>query len=322
MCINVIFISILLMLFTILVMSKNKNVIENFDNQGKVAIVSMVTKHPDFDFWLDYHINQLGIDHIFLRVEEAEYYKEYIDKFPGRITATYHKKNDIDTKHNYLTIMDRQKEMVNKACEAAREMGIDYLFHVDADELIHVVSNNKYSLKDNLNNYLNQVGNNDENISCIHFKNFEAVFPKVGKKCFSTNKFIDCKKGRCLSYANGKSCGLVQRGAKFRGPHYFSGKNYNMPDDKIVVLHYDSCTYKQWHTKFNLLKDTNEEKMKKIPFPFYKNSIRHMKKCGDSNESSCKNDLQQYFKEQKVDPYYKYGSKLVDFDAPNVERRY
>ena len=322
MCINVIFISILLMLFTILVMNKNKNVIENFDNQGKVAIVSMVTKHPDFDFWLDYHINQLGIDHIFLRVEEAEYYKEYIDKFPGRITATYHKKNDIDTKHNYLTIMDRQKEMVNKACEAAREMGIDYLFHVDADELIHVVSNNQYSLKDNLNNYLNQVRNNDENISCIHFKNFEAVFPKVGKKCFSTNKFIDCKKGRCLSYANGKSCGLVQRGAKFRGPHYFSGKNYNMPDDKIVVLHYDSCTYKQWHTKFNLLKDTNEEKMKKIPFPFYKNSIRHMKKCGDSNESSCKNDLQKYFKEQKVDPYYKYGSILVDFDAPNVERRY
>ena len=322
MCINIIFITILLLLFTVLVINKKQNVLENFDNHAKVAIVSMVTKHPDFDFWLDYHLNKLGVDHIFLRVEEAEYYKEYIDKYPGRITATYHKKNDIDTKHNYLTIMDRQKEMVNKACLAAREMGIDYLFHVDADELIHVVLNNQYSLSDNLRNYLNQVKNNDDGISCIHFKNFEAVFPKVGEKCFTTNKFIDCKKGRCLSYANGKSCGLVQRGARFRGPHYFTGKNHNMPDDKIVILHYDSCTYKQWHTKFNLLKDTNEEKMKKIPFPFYKNSIRQMKKCGDSKETNCKNDLKQYFKEQKVDPFYNYGSILVDFDAPNINSNY
>ena len=47
-----------------------------------------------------------------------------------------------------------------------------------------------------------------------------------------------------------------------------------------------------------------------------------MKKCGDSKEASCKNDLQKYFKEQKVDPYYNYGSALVDFDAPNVNSRY
>ena len=321
MCINIIFISILLMLFTLLVINKS-NKIENFDNNSKVAIVSMVTKHPDFDFWIDYHLNKLGIDHIFLRVEEAEYYKEYIDKYPGRITATYHKKNDIDTKHNYLTIMDRQKEMVNKACNDAKDMGIDYLFHCDADELIHVISNNEYNLKNNLRNYLNEIKNSDDKVSCIHFKNFEGVFPKISDKCFTTNKFIDCKKGPCLSYANGKSCGLVQRGAKFRGPHYFTGKTYNMPDSKIVVLHYDSCTYKQWHTKFDLLKDTDEEKMKKIPFPFYKNSIRNLKKCSGDENKPCKNDLKKYFKEQKVNPYYKYGSKLVDFDAPNVNDNY
>ena len=46
----------------------------------------MVTKQPDFEFWLDYHINKLGVDHIFLRVEEADYYKEYISKYPGKIS--------------------------------------------------------------------------------------------------------------------------------------------------------------------------------------------------------------------------------------------
>jgi hypothetical protein len=321
MCVNIIFISILLMLFTLLSIKKNPE-IENFENQSRVAIVSMVTVQPDFEFWLDYHINKLGIDHIFLRVEEADYYKEYIAKYPGKVTATYHKKNEIDTKHNYLTIMDRQKDMVNKACEDAKEMGIDYLFHCDADELVHVVSNNQYSLRDNLRRYLDDIKNNDSELGCIHFKNFEAVFPKVSEKCFATNKFIDCKKGKCLSYANGKSCGLVQRGAKFKGPHYFSGKNYNMSDDKIVILHYDSCTYKQWHTKFNLLKDTDEEKMKKIPFPFYKNSIRKLKKCSGETDKPCKGDLKDYFKEQKIDPYYKYGSRLVDYDAPNVNDLY
>ena len=74
----IIFICIFLILFAILLIRKQK--------PSKIAIVSMVTKHPDFDFWLDYHINKLGIDHIFLRVEEADYYKEYISKYPGKIS--------------------------------------------------------------------------------------------------------------------------------------------------------------------------------------------------------------------------------------------
>lgn len=303
------------MLFAIII-TRKKN-IEKFSDMGKIAIVSMVTKHPDFDFWIDYYINKLGIDHIFLRVEDSPHYKEIIDKYPTQITATYHSKEDIDIKHNYFTIMDRQRDTVNSACKKAKEMGIDFLFHCDTDELIHVVSSKQY-LKQNLRKYLNQVKDTDEKVSCIHFKNFEAVFPKMSDKCFTTDKFINCKTGRCLSYANGKSCGLVQRGAKFMGGHYFTGKIYNMPDDKIVILHYDSCTYKQWHTKFNLLKDTSEEKMKKIPFPFYKNSIRKLKGCSGDEEKMCKNDLRQFFREQKIDNYYKLGDRLVEFDAPQI----
>ena len=39
-------------------------------------------------------------------------------------------------------------------------------------------------------------------------------------------------------------------------------------------------------------------------------------------EKKSRSDLKQYFKEQKVDPFYKYGSILVDFDAPNVNSNY
>ena len=290
---------------------------------SKVAIVSMVTKQPDFKYWLEYHLEVLKLDHIFLRVEDSPEYEELFKKYPGKITAKFYNKEDIDTKHNYLTIMDRQKENVNSGISKAKTMDIDYIFHTDADELIYVNPDNKGTSKDILlRKYLDEV---DDKYSCIHFKNFEAVFPKNNlntldnnkeQKCFNTNKFIDCKKGHCLSYANGKSCGRVKKNIRFHGPHYFSGENYNMPDDKITVLHFDSCTYNQWETKFDLLKDTNEEKMKKIPFHFYKNSIRKLKKCGGEKkrEKTCKKELIDYYESEKVKPFYNESKPLREFN--------
>ena len=43
--------------------------------------------------------------------------------------------------------------------------------------------------------------------------------------------------------------------------------------------------------------------MKKIPFPFYKNSIRKLKKCGGEKTESCKKELNDYYEEQKIGPY-------------------
>ena len=303
----------------------NKNIYHNYNNLErsyqedkninniKVAIVSMVSKQPDFEYWLHYHLEVLGIDHIFLRIEDCPEYKELIDKYPNKITAQFHNKEDIDTKHNYLTIMDRQKENVNNGIKLCKKKRIDYVFHTDADELIFVEEifgkNKNQSLKIHLESA-------PKNFDCIHFKNFEAVFPNSQNKCFNTNKFIDCKKGSCLSYANGKSVGRVKNNIRFHGPHYFTGEVFDMPDNKISVLHFDSCTYKQWETKFDLLKDTNEEKMKKIPFPFYKNSINKLKKCGGENkkEISCKNELEQYYKTQKIDSYFSKKTRKFNFD--------
>tara|TARA_B110000261_G_C13021703_1_gene332403 strand:+ start:21 stop:956 length:936 start_codon:yes stop_codon:yes gene_type:complete len=300
---------VLLTLFLIILL-KNTN-IENFINLDvKISICSMVTKQPDFEFWLKYHLDYLKIDYIFLRIEDSPEYEELIRPYGDRVIASFHNKKDIDMKHNYLTIMDRQKENVNSSIDKAYSMGIDYLFHTDADELIYVGEENGLSKDVLLRKYLEGVSND---FTCIHFKNFEAVFPDNKDKCFNTNKFIDCKKGGCLSYANGKSVCRVKNHPRFKGPHYFTGKNYNIEDNKICVLHFDSCTYKQWETKFDLLKDTNEEKMKKIPFPFYKNSIRKLKKCGGEKKKtkSCNKELNDYYEEQKVSPYKKRVN-LVD----------
>ena len=289
------------------------NVVSINNKQSKVAIVSMVTKQPDFAFWLYYHLDHLKLDLIILRVEDSPEYKPLIEKYGNRVIATYYNKDDIDMKHNYLTIMDRQKENVNSGIQKAKELGIDYIFHTDADELIYVAQDNqKTPISNLLRQYLDDV---HSDYDCIHFKNFEAVFPNKEKKCFNTNRFIDCKKGQCLSYANGKSAGKVQNGIKFHGPHYFSGNVYDMPDNKMAVLHFDSCTYTQWETKFDLLKDTNEEKMKKIPFPFYKNSIKKLQKCGGDKkkETKCQKELIKYYEEQKILPYETKNTREMNF---------
>lgn len=329
-----IFVILFIVLFFVLVFNhknKNKNCIfkkqlENFVsdmeigknniinnqkiNNTKVAIVSMVTKQPDFEYWLFYHLNVLKIDHIFLRVEDSPEYEELFEKYPNKITATFHNKKDIDMKHNYLTIMDRQKENVNSGINKALLKDIDYIFHSDADELIYV-NGSKSKKAYNLRKFLAEVSNKYDN---IHLKNFEAVFPNNEDKCFNTNKFIDCMKGQCLSYANGKSCGRVSSKLRFRGPHNFTGETLNIDDNKLAILHFDSCTYKQWENKFDLLKDTNEEKMKKIPFPFYKNSIKKLQKCGGEKkkESNCKNELNKYYKSQKIEPYEDKTTNLFD----------
>lgn len=277
------------------------NLINN--NKTKVAIVTMVNKQPDFDFWLDYHLNHLKIDLVILRVEDSPEYEKMVEKYGDRVIASFHKKNEVNLKHNYFGQMERQEIFVNESIQKAKELGLDYIFHIDSDELIYVhhdtVKNDPEKL---LRQYLDEV---ESEYDCIHFKNFEAVFPDMKNKCFNTNKFIDCKKGQCLSYANGKSVGRVQKGIKFRGCHYFTGKVFDISDHKIAVLHFDSCTYDKWKEKFNLLKDTNEEKLNKIPFKFYKNSIKKMQKCvsDKKNTKECQEDLQKYYQEQKVDPY-------------------
>ena len=73
--------------------------------------------------------------------------------------------------YNYKkNIVDEEKENVNNGIAEAKKMGIDYIFHTDADELIYVNPDGKETSKDILlRQYLDDV---DDNYSCIHFKNY------------------------------------------------------------------------------------------------------------------------------------------------------
>jgi len=229
----------------------------------RFAIASMVADQPDFDRWLDYHINTLGIEKIYLRVENSPNIENLAKQYPNNVIVKSVRMTKEQLKNNYFGIQDRQKEFITKSIMKSKEDGMDMLFHIDSDEFIKIENDD---LKDAFKNIPNNIG-------CIHFKNYEAIYnDNPNKKCFEAKGFIDCTKQQCTSYANGKSAAVLKNNPKFHGPHFFTGKVYNMPESKAVILHFDSCTFNMWKSKFQRM-NSDPDKLKDIPFSFYKESI-------------------------------------------------
>ena len=72
-------------------------------------------------------------------------------------------------KHNYLTIMDRQKQLVNSSLDKAKDLGMDVLFHTDADELIYVSADNKENAHIKIREYLKDAIKNNDGIRLYTF---------------------------------------------------------------------------------------------------------------------------------------------------------
>ena len=115
----------------------------------------------------------------------------------------------------------------------------------------------------------------------IHLNNVEAVFGKDKNHCFDTKKFKSCGKSSCSSYTNGKSAGVLRhKNLRSNGPHYFSGRSIDIPLSDAMILHFDSCSFNKWLEKFSRLSvNTTDKDIKKIPFSFYRNSIKLLQEC-------------------------------------------
>lgn len=264
----------------------------------KVAIV-LLTKNPeDFHVWLEYHLNHLQFYHIFVSIEDTPDLVDVIEPFKDKIS--YDLVDSSTTKDNYFTLMQRQYKFIEKSIKRCQDMNIEYILHMDDDELFNITNTQTYK------NVSELFASFDASFDCLHFTNFEAVFPAEQKHCFDTTRFLKCGRGHCKSYGNGKSAGKVSRTLKPNGPHYFKGHVHNVSTKDAVILHFDSCTYKRWYSKFDNLSDISNEKLKKIPFKFYKNSIRLFQQGKSEVEKEA------YYKHQKQDPFYNLQTITCD----------
>ena len=265
-----------------------------------ITICSLVRKPFNFDTWINYHIS-IGISKFLLSVEDTPELKETIDKYGDLIDAEYVSMDSKDKFYdrNYWTLMDRQKTFVTKSIEKCKKLSVDWILHIDTDELLWCGD----SIKDLLVSI-------ESDFDYIHIKNYEAVYPTddLENPFLQTNTFISSD---MTAYNSGKSMGRVSPNLKFRGAHAFHGKYHNIEIKKAVVLHFESATFEKWLEKFSnnsnyshpeiqgmkeFMIDENKNEVKQVPLEFCKESSR-LVRLGDLEK------CREYYNKMKVCRY-------------------
>lgn len=232
-----------------------------------VAIACM-TNSQDLEFWLEHHIKTVGIDFIFLRVENLTI------KVPQHYQHCVHIEQDLGvqpTLNSMIHQQERQTDFVNQCIKDASSMGIRFLLHIDDDELL--ILGKKWK---SIQEYCASV--EWESIHSLRIQNYEAVLratPLASHEYFhSTRWFKNCGREPCRSYSNGKSIADVSNvDLQATGCHTFGGPWKKMKEEDGVILHFDSMSYPRWKTKFQALSKMSPELFTSVPFLFYKKSI-------------------------------------------------
>ena len=242
---------------------------ENFTGislkQSKIGFVSLMKNPIDLPLWLKYHRN-LGISLFFIRLEDSPSWEEYLKGMEDVIVEVG---SSDETGNNYSTLIERQKAFANQVLkDTQKTQNIDWLIHIDADELLH--------------GDISAITDLSTDIKTVKMVNVEAVFDNQSAKrntCFSATKFLRCDQGApCKSYVNGKSGGRTNMdGVYLAGPHDFAfsdGQDKNthqdIPFKKLHILHFEGCSFGGWVEKYHHLSKNDKKDM---PFPYYKESI-------------------------------------------------
>jgi hypothetical protein len=232
----------------------------------RVALVTFMRGPTELPYWLD-HYRALGVVAFFVRLEDSPNWEKYLRQQPD-VSLLEVGESDAQSS-NYHSLMQRQETFVNKVLKgAARAQRVDWLLHLDQDELLH--------------GSLEVFRRLDDRVKVVHLENVEAVYDRSdnGVTCFKAMRFARCGAGeKCRSYANGKGGGRPVPGVAFAGPHNFSfnavmrqaPSSYNVPFEDLHVLHFDSCTLGSFVEKFFHI--SKNVKLEDIPFDAYPRNI-------------------------------------------------
>ncbi|NDC95446.1 glycosyltransferase family 2 protein [bacterium] len=252
-------VNVLLCVIVLFLVFVCRQVSMNVYSKDGIAIACLMRKPIDLPLWLKHHRN-MGVTHFFIRLEDSPGFEDILNTQKD----VYLEIGQSDQHNNYTTLQTRQINFVNKCIHMCNIKGIKWIFHIDADELLHGDLSFLYTL--------------DPQYQLIRMENAEALFDKNQKHCFHSTQFLRCSlNAPCRSYVNGKGGGRVSSELGIAGPHHFSYKSeyigdfvYEAPFQQLGVLHFDSCSFGAWVEKFHHLGKQNGDN---IPFPYYRESI-------------------------------------------------
>jgi len=266
---------------------------------AKVAVVLVSRRPPDLETWVKYHLDYAGVDHVFLQIEDTPEFQKLYDALSparrSRITMWSEKDEAVTTstandggkrpQDDYSTLQARQIATMSRARDLAEKEGIDWLVHIDDDELLYVPTHRKVG---------EVLAALPQTYRQAYVPNVEAVYKDAGvKNCFAETHEVNTNPYAFVSYANGKSAVRVGKSENEdlipAGPHQWKSsmglevnsvhldrEPFGAP---LLVVHFESCPFTRWEDKFWELGNTTPDKVKGIPFPFYRDSIARFQLC-------------------------------------------
>ena len=259
--------------------------IESFDNKiydKKIAIVTTVRNPHSFNDWLNYHF-RFGIYKIYVVFddpnENTSQYNNYGNKLEIILNDNNWKRNLKKCKQYNEHKNDFENEVMSRqilnaefVLKIAKNNMIDWLIHIDADEILYSSKFNNISQSfSNLNNLTN----------VVKLNNYElAPLDSNTQNCFRTHTYFKTKKAGTLfkAYFNGKGACKVSSDAYPFGVHDFKVDNYEMKEiineNDLVILHYVNCSFKEWINKYKILGNFSDKWWNRrfIPLKFHKES--------------------------------------------------
>jgi len=274
---------------------------------AKVAIVMLSRHPPDLKTWIKYHASHIGVDHIFIKLEDSPGVSAILEQLSeeertkvtllgasNQAASLIGMGEDTRPEDDYTSLQARQMVAMASAKRSSEAMGIDWLIHIDDDELL-------YTQNRKIGELLAAMPAGSDQ---AYLPNVEAVYDSADvKSCFMQTKQVNLNRYTFESYANGKSAVRVARkDAHPAGPHQWRDaanrelESTHMDQEPfgspILVVHYESCPFARWEDKFWELGRTSPQKVSQIPFPFYRESITKMQSCRsrDSGLPGCSRD--------------------------------
>jgi len=239
-------------------------------SSNRVAMVTMTRKPTNLDSWVAHQFDRLDISHLYLYFDYTPHLVNYFTNQVERIDLRYREKMTIiemteewRQNQNYISgiTRDRSEEnryrqtlIVQHAINQALDINLDWIFHIDTDELIHLWHNETLPLFLSMINYHDPKHMNQT----FAFRNWEvAVEHGHYENCFLEGKWFRTQTRGFIAYGNGKGFGRLSPYLRPWGVHRFRSsilpRDVHIPATEMVLLHYPCCNVDQFVTKYRNL---------------------------------------------------------------------
>ena len=244
----------------------------------RVGIISSQKNPQDFKTWLRFHVD-VGIDTFYISIEDTPElgpamvaYAHQLTGMTGKtVTVVYENAPPVNrsTEDNFTDILDRQQERVNRMLVRARNDGVDWVFHIDDDELAYP------GTKAAISTWQKVLAEVPRTCASVHIQNWEGFSPAQPVAPWGTDPGVRYLPQACAqhfaAYANGKAASRTLPTQHAHGVHHFAGgKECELAESKGVVLHHEALAMDgldvpplRWVEKNQL---RAKDDMSKIPF--------------------------------------------------------